>query len=170
MTVLRAGRFEYTFETDWDVLAYDDARYYKKNVRMIAGGTKGVDFVAYDPSRRTAWLIEVTDYARHGVTKRSDLIRESAAKFRDTLAGLVGMRLGAGTQYREVAARVSCEAERVAFVLHVEFPTSGPTLERGAGDHRSLEAKFRRAGESGMLRDIRVVEARTTMPWFVATG
>lgn len=110
----------FSFPDAWTVWKYDATGYYTKNLRGFAGGTKGVDIVAFDASSGDLWLIEAKDYRNVRRTKAVDLFREVAMKVRDTLAGLMVLRVRAGGTDKNDAQSVTAGTTRIRVVLHLE--------------------------------------------------
>lgn len=109
MVVIDEGDLRFTFPDDWQVLKYDNSRFYRNCFENFAD-SKGVDFIAFHPEKSELYLIEVKDYITEKQKyksadkkqkdeedttnkKRKDIDRELfkavALKVRDTLAGLV---------------------------------------------------------------------------------
>jgi hypothetical protein len=117
--VLQEDLLTFTFPHGWAAIKYDDTPFYRKHVATLAH-SKAVDFVAYDALGGEVWLIEAKDYRAHRRTKKTSVIEETAAKVRDTIAGL---QLAANSntcaihQFSQVAVQ---RPMRVA--LHLEQP------------------------------------------------
>ena len=95
MRTFYEGHLACTFPDDWDVTKYDDWMFYRNRFIGVCGGSKAVDYLAYDLSNRTLWLIELKDYRQFRRTKDDtiSLWDEMAIKVRDTLAGIVAAKV-----------------------------------------------------------------------------
>ncbi len=101
---------------------YDAWSHYRNQFNCAFGGTKAVDMVY--AAADTAWLIEVKDYRANPRTKPIDLAEEVALKVRDTLAGLVSVRLHANDADEKRLADALLRKRRLRVVLHLETPRS----------------------------------------------
>ena len=119
MTTLAEGAVTFSFHDSWIVLHYDQLRYVKK-LTNLGGSNKAVDIAAFDPATGTLWLIEVKDYRTHPREKPQDIVNELAVKVRDSLAGLVILRVRAGGGYQDRIHTILSGVSLVRIVLHVE--------------------------------------------------
>ncbi|MEK7991824.1 MAG: hypothetical protein VSS52_012515 [Thiotrichaceae bacterium] len=88
MIVIDEGTLRFTFPDDWQVLKYDDSRFYRNCFEGFAN-SKAVDFIAFNPSQAELHLIEVKDYITEKQNKvDKELFEIVAIKVKDTLAGL----------------------------------------------------------------------------------
>ena len=116
--LLNEGELEFDFSDDWLVFKYDKCAYYRRHFQDFANGTKAVDFVAYHQATKVLWLIEVKDYSEHSRTKPSEVVDEVAVKVRDTLAGLLAMRVRATDGSQAIAAQaMQFRSLRVALLI-----------------------------------------------------
>lgn len=86
-----------------------------------ASGMKAVDIVAYDPTTKTLYLIEGTDYRVVDAPAIGTLPDEVAAKFRDTLAALAVGLVPAPRAFAPLTQALA-EARDIVCVLHLELP------------------------------------------------
>jgi hypothetical protein len=118
------------------------------------GGSKEMDFVAYDPADNILWLIEVKDFRLGGWSKPLDLIDQITLKTRDTLALLT-----AGTIIDQTPAaappagqpvswqvgdfgRNLTGATRIRVVLHCELQPAASTLFPNQAHAANLSMKL----------------------------
>ena len=93
MNTFTESGFEFSFANRWQVIRYDQHRFYN----YLSGyGLKGVDFIAIDLKTRQLWLMEVKNFAPtnwQGESPTMDLVlsspenyaEEMIAKFTDSL-------------------------------------------------------------------------------------
>ncbi len=93
MNTFTESGFEFSFASRWQVIRYDQHRFYS----YLSGyGLKGVDFIAIDLKTRQLWLMEVKNFAPadwQGESPTMDLVlsspedyaEEMIAKFTDSL-------------------------------------------------------------------------------------
>jgi hypothetical protein len=126
MPELAEGNLSHIFPDDWIVSKYDDWAFFKKQFSGCCGGNKGVDFLAFDPSR-ILWLVELKDYRRQRRQKAISPWEEVALKVRDTLAGL----LAAGVNDAHADFRFASEAlkaRKLCVAFHLEQPATHSKL------------------------------------------
>lgn len=103
-----------------------------------------MDFLGFEPSYRTLWMVELKDYRQFRRTKdeKISLWDEVAVKARDTLAGLF-----AGTVERghddHAFARLSLSAQKVCVVLHLEQPRTHSRLFPRPYDPADIQQKLK---------------------------
>lgn len=169
------GGLTFFFPEDWNVCRPEDTSFYSRHFSNFCGGCKEMDFLAYDPSQNTLWLIEVKDYRQHPRTKPTNLIDEVAKKTRDVFAMLPVARLRDRAmtgrpqlQVGEFWQRASAATE-LRVVLHCELPISRSRLFPGVKDAANLLTKLR--------QQMRVVDPHSVftdknrssvLPWSVA--
>ena len=117
---LEEGWLKFQFEETSVPWKYDDSSFHRNQFQSFAGGTKGVDFPCH--TKGTLWLIEVKDYRVHERQKSQDLSEEVAEKVRDTLAGLVALRINGNDLDERKRATAALKKKRLRVVLHLELP------------------------------------------------
>lgn len=122
MSTLREGNLEHRFEHGWLASKYDEWPFYQEHFKDALGGNKAVDFVAHDLAAGTLWLVELKDYRLHPRTKVVGLAEETAAKVRDSLAGLVAAATWHSDHARLADARHHLGARKLRVVLQLEQP------------------------------------------------
>jgi hypothetical protein len=143
------GRLRFSFPEGWGVFRPETSAYYTRRFQNFCGGCKETDFVAWDVSFRTLWLLEVKDYTTSARTKPQDLFDELAQKARDTLALLAGA--GANANPDRIGTKefsTSClPAASIRVVLHLELPAKSsklhPAIKFSADATQSLRMKLR---------------------------
>jgi hypothetical protein len=142
------GQLTFSFPDDWPICRPSGTSFYRRHFQSFCGGSKEIDFLAYQPSFKTLWCIEVKDYRTGQRTKQDDLADEVAQKIRDVMAMLPlgGIRDNAvsepgQTQVREFWRYVR-ETTNVRVVLHCEIPTSPSKLFPGVKDAANLQTKI----------------------------
>lgn len=121
---IQEGALIFSFATSDGSIAsqYDTWAFYRNQFINVVNGTKAVDFIYFDSTQKTAWLIEVKDY-RHPDTKQvkpSELGEVVASKVRDTLAGLVAASCNANDPQEKSLAKQALKAKKLRVVLHME--------------------------------------------------
>lgn len=86
------GNLQFSFDSSWQVVKYDDTPLYRAGVGVIPE-TKAVDFIGL--RKGTLFLVEVKDFREHRIENEyrlteGELAVEIAQKVRDSVAGLVG--------------------------------------------------------------------------------
>ena len=120
MTCLTEGNLQFQFPTGYDAVHYDEWAFYKNQFQSVAGGSKAVDFICLDGTKK--WLIEVKDYRVHWRTKPSCLSEELAIKVRDSLAGIAAASCNANDPDEKQIAERALRTGRWHVVLHLEQP------------------------------------------------
>jgi len=165
MTAHQEGDVEFRFDASWLVERYDTLSYYRNQFTNVCGSAKGVDFVAVDARREGAWLIEAKDYTQeprdHG--KKGPIENEVAEKTRDTLAGLMAMKVY-GNGNEATLADATFKSKRLHVVLHLEQPTHakrGHALLDAASIQQKLKLLVRAIDPHPQV----VSTATTKLPW-----
>jgi hypothetical protein len=168
MTPLAEKKLEHTFGAGWVASKYDDWPFYRDHFEQGCSGNKAVDFVAVDPARETAWLVELKDYRVHRRTKGIDLIEEVAIKVRDSLAGLFAAAKHHAHHAHAEQARLALGAARVRVVLHLEQPRRTSKLFPRRYELVDLQQRLKqrvRAVDPHPI--VTEVGAATTPPWSI---
>lgn len=125
VTKVREKSIELEFVSGTTVLKYDGDETYIQSLQNIAGGTKGVDVVAFCGPGDELWLIEIKDYRKGSLpADLSELARNVAAKARDTLAGLVVLRRSRSKTktFALDALNAATRPRKTRVVFHMETP------------------------------------------------
>lgn len=144
----REGRIAFDFPNGWLIARPEASAYYSKHFQHFAphnAGNKETDFLAWEPSEKQLWLMEVKDYRAHPRTKMQDLADEVVLKARDTLALLRAAQAqdpGQSDVIRDFAAK-SAKAKSIRIVLHCALPKRPSKLFPGVKDAANLQAKLR---------------------------
>ena len=120
LVTLEEGLLKFQFEEVSVPWKYDDSSFYRNQFQSFAGGTKGVDFLCH--TKGTLWLIEVKDYRVYERQKSQDLSEEVEERVRDTLAGLVALRVNGNDLDERKRATAALKKKRLRVVLHLELP------------------------------------------------
>lgn len=142
------GNLTFSFPDDWRICRPESTSFYSRHFQRFCGGCKEMDFVAFDPTSRTLWFIEVKDYALNPRTKQEELADEVSIKMRDVLAMLPvgGIRDNGLTQPGKVQIRdfwqAAYQATNMRVVLHCELPVSTSKLFPGVKDSANLQTKL----------------------------
>lgn len=142
MPIFKEGALQFEFSDQTIVERYDEWSSYKENLTNVCGGLKAVDFICL--LENTCWLLEIKDYRLHPRKKSIELAHEIAFKVRDTLAGLVIIKLypKADPQQKEFAAKVF-QQERIRVVFHLEQPAVLSKIESERISVSQLKFKLR---------------------------
>jgi len=167
MTRLIEGKLASDFPDLWRVTKYDDWAFYRNQFGSCCGGNKSVDFLGFNPTDRTLWLIELKDYRRFRREKdnKISLWEEVAIKARDTLAGLFAAKVEVGHD-DHAFAQASLTVAKLRIVLHLEQPPTRTRLFPRAYDPADIRQKLKQ-----MVKPIdphpQVVELQsmTRVPW-----
>ena len=126
LVTLEEGLLKFQFEEVSVPWKYDDSSFYRNQFQSFAGGTKGVDFLCH--TKGTLWLIEVKDYRVYERQKSQDLSEEVEERVRDTLAGLVALRVNGNDLDERKRATAALKKKRLRVVLHLwdEGTKNGP--------------------------------------------
>jgi hypothetical protein len=145
MSKLTEGKLACDFPPTWHVTKYDDWAFYRKQFLKCCTGNKGMDFLGFNPTDQTLWMIELKDYRRFRRTKdeKIPLWDEVAIKARDTLSGLFAAKVEAGHTDHEFAKR-SMTAMKLRVVLHLEQPTTHTKLFPRAYDPADIQQEIKR--------------------------
>ncbi len=129
MKRLQEARLACDFPDDWHVTKYDDWPFYQNQFRNCCKGCKGMDFLGFEPSAGTLWMVELKDYRQFQRTKddKISLWDEVAVKARDTLAGLFAAKVEVGCNDHGFAL-LSFSATKLRVVLHLEQPRTHSKL------------------------------------------
>jgi len=140
------GRIRFEFPAAWQVCRPEKTSYHKRHFQSFAGGCKEMDFVLFEPSSRTLWLLEVKDYRTAPRTKPMALSDEVAQKSRDVMALLLAgaasddeANQGVGAFVRGAGLPISI---RVA--LHLELPPQRSKLFPGVKNAADQQMLLRR--------------------------
>jgi len=142
------GALRFIFPDNWEACKLDGCVYYRKRFQCLGGGSKAVDFIAFESGTEVLWLIEVKDYRTHPRTKPSELFMDLAQKVRDSLACLCAMRTQAFGDDRAFA-RKALRQLRPRVVLHIEQPAHLSRLRPWVVDPKTAKQKAKQ-----MLRAI----------------
>lgn len=142
MPILKEGHLEFTFPTNWIATQYDTWPFYKNQFKDACGGNSAVDFLAFDPTDHTLWLIEVKDYRQYRRTKPIHIWDEMALKLRDTLAGLITTKIN-GSSLEKQDASTALKAQKLRFILHLEQPKKHSKLFPRTLDLSKIQGKLR---------------------------
>ncbi|MDD2166390.1 hypothetical protein P9Z71_10080 [Glaesserella parasuis] len=115
--VIKEGDLTFIFNEFILVEKYDDLSFYRNQFNAFANGTKAVDIIVVDENDN--WMIEVKDYRQYQRTKTIPLADEIAIKVRDTLAGIVAMKLNANNQSEQQFAKQFLKKNKIKIVLHL---------------------------------------------------
>lgn len=143
------GQLQFEFTDNWLVCRPEVCSYYTRHFQKFCGGCKEMDFLTFDPSNKTLWLIEVKNYQAHPRTKDIDLADEVAIKTRDVLSMLpvAGVRDNAQDQDKKLQLGSFWKQVRsfaqLRVVLHCELPESPSKLFPGVKDSANLQTKLR---------------------------
>jgi hypothetical protein len=141
------GKLTFTFndenDEDWRVEKYDDWSFYRNQFNSCCGGNRAVDFLAYQVSEKTLWLIEVKDYRCSRRTKDIHLWEEVALKVRDTLAGILAACVNANDDTEKRYAAQVLRATRLRVVLHLEQPRARSKLFPRIYDPADVQQKIK---------------------------
>ena len=165
MTTLNEGKLACTFPAAWHVTKYDDWTFYRNQFGNSCGGNKAVDFLAYELSTKTLWLIELKDYRQSRRSKEISLWDEVALKARDTLAGLFVAKVETAHPDHPYAVE-ALAAHKLRVVLHLEQPHTHSKLFPRIFDPSMIQQKLRQ-----MLKPIdahpKVIELSnmSLVPW-----
>lgn len=141
---LTEGKLAYTFPAGWDSSKFDEWAFYRNQFQNAFCGNKAVDFLAYDPTPKTLWLIELKDYRQFRRTKdeKISLWDEVAIKVRDTLSCLVAA--GADTGHNQHGfADNGRKAKKLRVVLHLEQPRNHSKLFPRVFDPANVKQKLK---------------------------
>lgn len=175
MTSVSEGAVTLTFDESWTVLVYESLSYYRL-ITGLGGSNKAVDVVAYDPDRGDLWLIEIKDYRLHRREKPVALVKELAMKVRDTLGGLVILRVRAGGDYPNHVARILKGMKAIRVVLHIEQPAVVSRFRQDMVDPKTLrdllvrELKRVDNGVRAVSQTRPQVGDVSALPWGVSVG
>lgn len=124
------GRVRFEFPENWKVLRAGTSSYYTKHFQKLAGGCKEMDFLLYDPTNSTLWLLEVKDYQTNRRTKTQELWDEVAVKSRDSLALLMAGLVKDNGDPPEVLefTQKAQRARKIRIALHLDQPSSPSAL------------------------------------------
>lgn len=142
MPTVTEGELTFTFPDGWHVTQYD-ARAFTKRFANVCGGSKAVDFLAYDP-QQMLWLIEVKDFRTQQRTKEKDLTlwEEVAHKVRDTLAGLFAAKVDKSHDEHADAVR-TLRAKHLRVIFHLEQPRTHSKLFPRAFEPADVQQKLK---------------------------
>lgn len=141
---LKEGKLACDFPDSWEVTKYDDWAFYKKQFKDCCKGNKGMDFLGFEATYKTLWLIELKDYRQFPRTKddKISLWDEVAIKARDTLAGLFAATVESG-HTDHAFAQQSLTARKVCVVLHLEQPASHSKLFPRVYNRAAIQQKLK---------------------------
>lgn len=171
MKVLREGGFDYKFDDSWMVLKWDETVFHKERFQSFGGSSKAAEFVAFDPSAETLWLVECKDFRLTGRRKTIDLCDEIAQKFRSTLAGLVCARNTDVVDPARQFSRMGLKKTTIRCVVHWEHPLKPHRLWPNENmDRVKMRDKLRQrlavADDQAELGNFRQLSA--VVPWTIA--
>lgn len=143
------GRLRFHFPDEWKILRAEKSAYFTRRFQSFCGGCKEVDFLGWDGSTETLWLIEVKDYTTDRRTKSLDLCEEIALKARDALSMLVGAAANANPDRAETRnfSQTALPPGAIRVVLHLEEPSKPsklfPAVKPAADRTQMLRTKVR---------------------------
>ncbi|MCT8566612.1 hypothetical protein KZ381_10385, partial [Glaesserella parasuis] len=140
--VIKEGDLTFIFNEFILVEKYDDLSFYRNQFNAFVNGTKAVDIIVVDENDN--WMIEVKDYRQYQRTKTIPLADEIAIKVRDTLAGIVAMKLNANNQSEQQFAKQFLKKNKIKIVLHLEQKRSNSRLFPQPIDPAELEQKLKK--------------------------
>lgn len=143
MTTMDVEQLTFSFPAGWAVTQYDEWRFYRNRFQSCCTSSKGVDLLAFDPSTRTVWLLEIKDFRRHERRNPLPLWDDIAQKVRDTLAGLVATRFNGDDPGERDHANRALRAQRLRVVFHLEQPQKHSKLFPRAFDPADVQQKLR---------------------------
>ncbi|MDO9783701.1 hypothetical protein Q7511_09730 [Glaesserella parasuis] len=139
--VIKEGDLTFIFNEFILVEKYDDLSFDRNQFNAFANGTKAVDIIVVDENDN--WMIEVKDYRQYQRTKTIPLADEIAIKVRDTLAGIVAMKLNANNQSEQQFAKQFLKKNKIKIVLHLEQKRSNSRLFPQPIDPAKLKQKLK---------------------------
>lgn len=144
MKRLTEDKLAHDFPDAWSVTKYDDWAFYRNQFQNCCGGNKAMDFLGYDPTERTLWMVELKDYRQFSRTKddKTPLWDEVALKARDTLAGIFAASAKPGSE-DSVFADAAMKACKLRIILHLEQPARHSALFPRAYDPASIQQKLK---------------------------
>lgn len=134
--VVQVGAVTLTFSPSWTVLNYDGVDYYQKAIK---------------------------DYRANPRTKPSNLIDDVAAKARDTLSGLMILKVRTGGTDRVDADAITTWTRRIRAVLYLEQPVKPSNVKPTILDPKTAQQALERA-VGKVDNNPRVVSAATPSP------
>ena len=137
-------KITHTFPPGWESTKFDNWAFYRNQFQgAFGGGNKAVDFLAFHPSEKTLWLIEVKDYREYRRKKGVRLWDEVAIKVRDTLACLYAARVNAGNNEYTFSDRVA-KSKKLRVALHLEQPKQHSKLFPRVFDPADVTQKLKK--------------------------
>lgn len=142
------GQLTFKFPDDWPVCRPGGTSFYRRHFQSFCGGSREIDFLAYQPEAKTLWCIEVKDYRANPRTKQKDLADEVAEKIRDVMAMLPlgGIRDNAVSEPGQMQVREFWRCMRkmivIRVILHCEIQASPSKLFPEVKDVANLQTKI----------------------------